>query len=65
MPLTLIVAFFADRVGELRRDRREDGERGEIVTMVIMISLFAAAAIVICGILIAKATGAANSVQTQ
>ncbi len=65
MPLNMIVAFFGAQLDELRRDNRQDNERGaDIVTTVIMISLFAAAAIIICGILILKATTAANSVQT-
>lgn len=65
MPLNMIIAFTLARVDELRRTVRQDSDRGDIVTTVIMISLFAAAAIIICGILIVKATSAANKVQTQ
>ena len=49
-----------------RRDR--DGvieDRGDIVQTVINVGLFAAAAILVVGILVAKATQAANSVKTQ
>lgn len=49
-----------------RRDR--DGvieDRGDIVQTVIIVGLFAAAAIVIVAILVAKATQAANNVKTQ
>ena len=65
MPLNMIIAFTLARVDELRSTIRRDSDRGDIVTTVIMISLFAAAAIIICGILIVKATSAANKVQTQ
>ena len=65
MPLTMIVAFFTARLDELRRDREENGERGDIVQTVIIVAAFAAAAIAICAILILKARTAANSVQTQ
>ena len=65
MPLNIIIAFTLARVDELRSTVRQDNDRGDIVTTVIMISLFAAAAIIICGILIVKATSAANKVQTQ
>ena len=65
MPLTLIVAFFTAHLAELRRDRAEDSERGDIVQTVIIVAAFAAAAIAISAILILKARTAANSVQTQ
>lgn len=65
MPLTMIVAFFTAHLAELRRDREEDGERGDIVQTVIIVAAFAAAAIAISAILILKARTAANSVQTQ
>ena len=65
MPLNMIIAFTLARIDELRSTIRRDSDRGDIVTTVIMISLFAAAAIIICGILIVKATSAANKVQTQ
>jgi hypothetical protein len=50
-----------------RRDENRDvADRGAgIVETVIIVGLFAAAAIVIVGILVAKATDAANSVKTQ
>lgn len=51
--------------------RTSSGERGRgevgasIVETAIIIALFVAATIIIVGILVAKATQAANSVQTQ
>jgi hypothetical protein len=45
-------------------ERRHD-DRGDIVQTVIIVGLFAAAAILIVGILVAKATQAANAVTTQ
>ena len=65
MPLTMIVAFFTTHLDELRRDREENGERGDIVQTVIIVAAFAASAIAICAILILKARTAANGVQTQ
>lgn len=65
MPLNTLIAFLTAHVSEVRRNVREDGDRGEIVTTVIIIGLFAAAAIIIVGILVTKATTAANNVQTQ
>ena len=66
MPLHMVLAFLSAHVAELRRDNRDDGQRGaDLVTTVIMISLFAAAAIVIVGILVVKARTAANNVKTQ
>jgi hypothetical protein len=44
--------------------RRHD-DRGDIVQTVIIVGLFAAAAILIVGILVAKAVQAANAVTTQ
>jgi hypothetical protein len=57
----LIRAWLAARVAELR----ENDDRGDIVQTVIIVAAFAAAAILIVGILVAKATSAANSVETQ
>ena len=65
MPLTMIVAFFAAHLDELRREHDENRERGDIVQTVIIIAAFAAAAIAVCAILILKARSAANGVQTQ
>jgi hypothetical protein len=51
------------------RHHGDGGRRGDagasIVETVVIIGLFVAAAIVIVGILVTKATQAANSVQTQ
>jgi hypothetical protein len=45
---------------------RQDPEKGaDIVQTAIIVGLFAAAAIVIVGILVSKATNAAKSVKTQ
>jgi hypothetical protein len=44
---------------------RAEPERGDIVQTAIIVGLFAAAAIVVVGILVAKATDAANNVKTQ
>ncbi len=53
-----------DRVVGARRER--PGDRGaSIVETVVIIGLFVAAAIVIVGILVNKATSAARSVQIQ
>lgn len=56
-----IRAWLAARLAEIRRGE----DRGDIVQTVIIVAAFAAAAILIVGILVAKATSAANSVQTQ
>ena len=59
------------RAGQgVRGLQRRDGDgviedRGDIVQTVIIVGLFAAATIIIVGILVAKATQAANSVKTQ
>jgi hypothetical protein len=45
--------------------RRADDTGSDIVQLVIIVGLMAAAAIIIVGILVAKATEAANSVRTQ
>ena len=42
MPLNMIIAFTLARVDELRSTIRQGNDRGDIVTTVIMISLFAA-----------------------
>lgn len=65
MRLNMVMAFLSAHVAEVRRQNREEGERGDIVQTVIIVSLFAAAAIIIVGILVLKATTAANSVNTQ
>lgn len=66
MPMSMVLAFFSAQLDALRRESREDSERGsDLVTMVVMISLMVAAAIVIVGILVAKATEGANNVQVQ
>ena len=65
MPINMIVAYFAASLAEQRREARENPDRGDIVQTVIIIGLFAAAAIAIVTILVLKATKTANNVQTQ
>jgi hypothetical protein len=48
-----------------RLTARSHDDRGDIVQTVIIVGLFAAAAILIVGILVGKAVQAANSVRTQ
>ncbi|SOD72944.1 hypothetical protein SAMN05892883_2256 [Jatrophihabitans sp. GAS493] len=59
----LLAAWFQARVGLLHDEDNRD--RGEILQTVVVISLFVAAAILIVGILVTKATDTANGVQTQ
>ena len=59
--IEFIRAWLAARLAEIRRG----DDHGDIVQTVIIVAAFAAAAILIVGILVAKATSAANSVQTQ
>jgi hypothetical protein len=65
MPFQLMVTWTLLRLQEARRQSREDPDRGDIVQTVIIVGLFAAAAIIIVGILVAKATSTAKNVQTQ
>lgn len=65
MPLHLMVTWALLHLQQTRRDMRENPDRGDIVQTVIIVGLFAAAAIIIVGILVAKATSTANSVKTQ
>jgi hypothetical protein len=65
MPLQLMMAWTLLRLHEARRESREHPDRGDIVQTVIIVGLFAAAAIIIVGILVAKATSTAKNVQTQ
>jgi hypothetical protein len=59
--IEFVRAWLAARLAELRRG----DDRGDIVQTVIIVGGFAAAALIIVAILVAKATSAANSVQTQ
>lgn len=64
----LVRTWLAASLRKLPRgdENRDVADRGAgIVETVIIVGLFAAAAIVIVGILVAKATDAANSVKTQ
>jgi len=55
-------AWLACQAHTLKSRRRQ--ERGEITQTVIIVSLMAAAAIAICGIIIAKFTGKAADIPT-
>lgn len=65
MPVELMVTWTLLRLQEVRRESRARPDRGDIVQTVIIIGLFAAAAIIIVGILVGKAKSTANNVQTQ
>lgn len=65
MPLHLMVTWTLLRVAEARRESRAHPDRGDIVQTVIIIGLFAAAAVLIVGILVTKAKDTANKVKTQ
>lgn len=58
--LNLVRAWLAARLAAHRHD-----DRGDIVQTAIIVGLFAAAAIIVVGILVAKAISAANAVRTQ
>lgn len=58
--LALVRAWLTTRVQAHRHD-----DRGDIVQTAIIVGLFAAAAILVVGILVAKAISAANAVRTQ
>ncbi|HET9656952.1 MAG TPA: hypothetical protein VFP72_16495 [Kineosporiaceae bacterium] len=68
MEIHLARTWLADRLHRLPRrngEGRVDDRGSDIVQTVIIVGLFAAAAILIVGILISKATDAANAVKTQ
>jgi hypothetical protein len=65
MFIQLITSWTLLRAQDMRREAQEHPERGELLQTVIIVGLLAAASIVIVGILVAKAIGAANGVQTQ
>lgn len=59
------LAATRDKLTRRAASRRRPDDGAGIVETVIIVGLFAAAAIIVVGILVAKATDAANSVQTQ
>lgn len=61
LQIRVVVTWLSARL----RARRADDVGADIVQTAIIVGLFAAAAIIIVGILVAKATQAANAVQTQ
>lgn len=64
LQIRCVQAWLVTRVAAARAHERQD--RGaSIVETVVIIGLFVAAAIVIVGILVQKATDAANNVKTQ
>jgi hypothetical protein len=65
MPIHMIIAWTVAQIHEQHRQAREHPERGDIVQTVIIIGLFAAAAITIVAVLVAKAKSTADNVQTQ
>jgi hypothetical protein len=58
--VNFVRAWLTARLAAHRHD-----DRGDIVQTAIIVGLFAAAAIIVVGILVAKAIGAANAVRTQ
>jgi hypothetical protein len=65
LEIRVVLAWLSLQRRALLAKAQPDNDRGDIVQTVIIVSLFAAAAIVIVGILVAKATTAANNVKTQ
>jgi hypothetical protein len=65
LEIRVVLAWLSAQRRALLAKAQPDNDRGDIVQTVIIVSLFAAAAIVIVGILVAKATTAANNVKTQ
>jgi cytochrome c biogenesis protein CcdA len=60
-----LTAWMRARWNQQRAYIAANRDRGDIVQTAIMIGLFAAGAIIVVGILVATATRAAKSVQTQ
>jgi hypothetical protein len=66
LPVSTLLFLVGLHLSEVRRGIREKGDRGSnIVETAIIVGLFAAAAIIIVGVLVAKAKTAADNVQTQ
>jgi len=67
LELELLKVAWAITCGRIREIRtRDDGEGGySVVEVAVWIGIFVAAAIIIGGILVAKARNKANSIQTQ
>ncbi len=63
--IRFVLAWLSTQRQALLDKAEPENDRGDIVQTVIIVSLFAAAAIIIVGILVAKATSAANNVVTQ
>jgi hypothetical protein len=59
--VAMIRAWVVSRI----RETREDDERGELLTWVIMTALLAAAAIAVVAVIVTKATDTANNTKTQ
>ena len=60
----VVTGWVSSRMQRIREDPERD--RGsDILQTVVIIGLFVAAAIVVVAIIVAKATGAANNIQTQ
>lgn len=65
LEIRVVLAWLATQRQALLSKAQPENDRGDIVQTVIIVSLFAAAAIIIVGILVTKATTAANNVKTQ
>jgi len=63
--IRMVWAWVQSRAREVQQSNRQDPDRGDIVQTAIIVGLFAAAAILIVGILVAKAKSAADNVKTQ
>ncbi len=66
LPVSTFLFLVGLHLSQVRRGVRAKGDRGSnIVETAIIVGLFAAAAIIIVGVLVAKAKSAADNVQTQ
>ena len=63
--IQLVWCWLQTRRQATMQSLRDDPDRGDIVQTAIIIGLFAAAAILVVGILVGKAKSAANNVQIQ
>jgi hypothetical protein len=64
MPELIFIVHLWERAKVRLRDMRDD-ERGEVTEKVILVAIFAALAIAVGAIIVAKVTDKANSIPTQ